>query len=570
MHRVIKSFVKSFSEDYQLDDYSPDKQFEFFCNHCIIQSKAMSSIEAEFVTVDSHDNGIDGLAVIVDGEVINSVEEVEQIFGKQTRKFEVEIVFVQAKSGEKFDLTKFARFSTGVNRFVGELSYEFESENLSAQHEIYKFLLDNASQVKNSLPKISVFFVTTGRYTEAIEWEDEKESLIKRLSKTGYCHEPEVFIWGYEELTNCWNQLNSDYKAKLPFFSAATLPEMPAVNQAYLGVVKAQDLVDNLLLNSDGIMRSQVFEENVRSFLGGENPINEKISKTIKSDYQLRFPVLNNGVTIVSPAVTYAAGNFFMEKYQIVNGCQTCNVLYQNRDELADLMVTVKVVETQNEDVFVQLVNATNSQTKVDDAQFNSLSPVARRVEHYFKAMEENNSQALYFERRDKQFVGSDNIPYLRTYSLKEASRCVAAMFLGRPDLASRFPLRMFRELSSQLYDNKIHEVVYYAACMAMHRFKLLRSNKTIPKDLQRFKWHFLPLVRMEVCGSDHFALTDKRIVGQCEKLISELSSHGPNAVKVFDSVSKTMQNFQDANLDKLKRLSTFEEMKATHLNMRQ
>jgi len=43
---------------------------------------------------------------------------------------------------------------------------------------------------------------------------------------------------------------------------------MPAVNEAYLAVVKARDLVHELLIGPDGSLRTQVFEENVRAFLG--------------------------------------------------------------------------------------------------------------------------------------------------------------------------------------------------------------------------------------------------------------------------------------------------------------
>lgn len=564
MHRVINSFVKSFSEDHQLDDYSLDKQFEFFCNHCIVQSKALARFDVESLTIQSADNGIDGLAIIIDGEVIYSVDDFKLLLASNGRKFEVEIVFIQAKSGENFNIKEFSRFCTGAVRFASELDYLFQSPTLSDQQELFKCVLDNAPRIMGSIPKFSSFFVTTGRYTKSCEWEDEKHSLITNLSRTGYCRDPEVFVWGHEELTKCWNEINSDYAAKLPSFSAAPLPEMPAVNEAYLALVKAKDLVDQLLLNSDGTMRVQVFEENVRSFLGVENPINEKIAETIKSDYQMRFPVLNNGVTIVSPDVEFVGNNFHVKKYQIVNGCQTCNVLYQNRSDLDDLMVTVKIVETKDEDVFVQLVNATNSQTKIDNAQFNSLNPVARRVEHYFKAMGDDSASALYFERRDKQFVGA-GIPSLRIYSLKDASRCVAAMFLERPELASRFPLRMFSELSDKLYDENLHEIVFYAACMAMHRFNLLRSNRMIPQNFQRFKWHFLPLIRLQICGSDTYLLSDKKIISQCEKIIKTCQTHNPVASDVFDRVVTTMHEFENTTLDQLKALSTFQKMQEAH-----
>ncbi len=49
----------------------------------------------------------------------------------------------------------------------------------------------------------------------------------------------------------------------------------------------------------------------------------------------------------------FALADLHMEYFQIVNGCQTSNVLYENREILNDsIMVSLKVVETKNEDVF--------------------------------------------------------------------------------------------------------------------------------------------------------------------------------------------------------------------------
>jgi len=62
--------------------------------------------------------------------------------------------------------------------------------------------------------------------------------------------------------------LSSGYHAKLPAWNSAPLQEMPAVNVAYLAMVKARDLVHELLIGPDGSLRTQVFEENVRAFLG--------------------------------------------------------------------------------------------------------------------------------------------------------------------------------------------------------------------------------------------------------------------------------------------------------------
>jgi hypothetical protein len=160
-------------------------------------------------------------------------------------------------------------------------------------------------------------------------------------------------------------------------------------------------------------------------------------------------------------------------------------VLFENRELLNDVMVNVKVVETQNEDVFSELVRATNSQTKIEGAQFLSLRPINKRVEQFFNTYESEGR--LYFERRDRQYVGQE-IPAIRIFSLHNAMKCVTAMYCNRPDLASRYPKTMYAELADTIFADTTKEIIFYAACLTLYRFNLLVSNSAIPQNMKRFK----------------------------------------------------------------------------------
>ncbi|KJU84432.1 heavy metal translocating P-type ATPase [Candidatus Magnetobacterium bavaricum] len=66
-----------------------------------------------------------------------------------------------------------------------------------------------------------------------------------------------------------------------------------------------------------------VFYDNVRDYLG-ENPVNQKIDKTLKDAKYDIFSILNNGITIVADKKNSNVGRLFsISNYQIVNGCQT-------------------------------------------------------------------------------------------------------------------------------------------------------------------------------------------------------------------------------------------------------
>jgi len=270
-------------------------------------------------------------------------------------------------------------------------------------------------------------------------------------------------------------------------FSNAPLPSISGIEEAYLAVVKAKDFVNGLLLNEDGNLRSNVFEENVRAFLVAENSVNTAISGTIKNKKtSSRFPVLNNGITIVSEDVRVQGNILHLQNYQIVNGCQTSNVLFENRNSLSDdLMVNLKIVETSNEDVFSELVRATNSQTQVDETQFISLRPVVKRVENYFNTYE-GQAGRIYFERRDRQYIGKD-VPSIRIFSVNIAAKAVCAMFLERPELSYRYPKRMYELFTDKIFSEDVKEIIFYTACLALYRLHLLVAGADIPQNMRKY-----------------------------------------------------------------------------------
>jgi hypothetical protein len=200
----------------------------------------------------------------------------------------------------------------------------------------------------------------------------------------------------------------------------------------------------------------------------------------IDEDGRVRFGILNNGITIISPNVKVQSDSIYVENFQIVNGCQTSNVLYENRSILSEeTMLTVKVVEATDTNVINDIVRATNSQTKVEDIQFLSLKPIIRKVEEFFEALAEDSEEEvkLYFERRDRQFVGQ-GIPNKRIFDIKESSRSVASMFLERPDLAAKYPTQMIGELNERLFDEHNKEIAFYTSSLALYRIQLLIGNK--------------------------------------------------------------------------------------------
>ena len=562
MHKIIQAHFDSFIKSFGLDADDESTQFEKFATHCVISSRYSGAFDLDDVVTSVGDDGLDAVAVVIDESVSTSAEDTQAIFSTARRNHDVDVIFIQAKRSEGFDLGDFLKFKEGILRFVNQTPYAATDEVLIESRAIFDEVVKEVPKLRNGRPSLTARYVSTGVYQKPEALETALKDFVGQLTALGYFHEIDVRFMDREDLTKLWVSTYAGIDASLPVFSTATLPNIAGIDEAYLAVVKASDFVNNLLVTSDGNLRGQVFEENVRSFLGEDNPVNASIAATLDSEGASRFPVLNNGITLVCPEVKLQGTTLHLTNYQIVNGCQTSNVLFQKRADLGDVMVNIKVVKTQLEDVFSDLVRATNSQSKVEDTQFLSLRPIIKRVEQYFNAYEGDDSR-LYLERRDRQYVGL-GVPAVRIFSLNHAAKCVAAMWCNKPELSGRYPKRMYEELTDTMFDDSVKESVFYAACLTMYRFNLLVSNSTIPQNMKRFKWHVLAMIRAMICeSSDAIHLNSKQADIQSRKIIAVMEHHGAATTNVFLKIVGILQGLGEVSSDRLKRQALLQELLA-------
>jgi hypothetical protein len=137
------------------------------------------------------------------------------------------------------------------------------------------------------------------------------------------------------KLQQYYRSATSAATATVEFDSKMTLPKIEGIEQAYLGVLPASELMKLVVDEDVDEIRRSVFEDNVRDFQGANAPVNSGIRATLRGDHRQRFAVLNNGVTVVVRDLRVTANSFKLTDYQIVNGAQTSNVLFANRDAYA-------------------------------------------------------------------------------------------------------------------------------------------------------------------------------------------------------------------------------------------
>ncbi|MES1951545.1 hypothetical protein S4A8_11857 [Salinisphaera sp. S4-8] len=542
---------------------SESDQFERLINYCVVSPEVVEGYDLADITTSNNDDGIDGCCITIDQEVIVSAEDCASSLSDGRRQHDVKLIFTQAKTSESMDLGDVLKFNAAIERFCHNLADTPEDPVEKNVKNIYLAALDKAGSIRNGKLSLVARYAYTGKYKKPAEIEKAKAEIIESLEDGGYFSEIDYEILDREGVNGAFRSTMAPIEAKVDAFSVAALPTISGVEEAYLAVVPAKVFVKNMLSDESGRLRAHVFEENVRAFLGIDNSVNSAIESTVNDDnIRSRFPVLNNGITIVSPDVRVQGLSITFVDFQVVNGCQTSNILWLNREKIdSSMMVSLKVIETDSEDVFSDLVKATNSQTKIDDDQFLSLQPVARRIEAYFNSFSDEENR-LYFERRDRQYVGQ-SVPGVKIFDLKLLARCVSAIFLGRPDLSYRFPKKIFSDesISNAAFHEDNREIIYYTACLIYYRVSILFSNKHLPSEARRFKWHIMALFARRVGGTTRPKLTSRKIEKWCETVIDYILNDHKGCREELLSCLETVNTLQPISDDRLKRQAVYEEL---------
>jgi hypothetical protein len=492
IHLVTQSYFDTFSKAFGAP-FEVSKNFEAFGNYCVFSKYSGDSIEVSDLVYDGADPGIDGAFLFLDDRGVFSLEELTEILEGSRREFSVSFVFTQVKSSTSWSKMEIDSFVAAMADFLSEVPGQPHSQYLADVKLMFRKIFENIGRIKNGLPDLHAYFITAAPNTDATEINAAFLIGENALKRRGYSHDTKFVMAHRDIIHEMWLAADGPVEAKLPTIGYAPFPAAPNINNAYVATVRARHFLDSVLKNPDGTARKKLFEENVRDFLGVDADVNSEIAITLGDvEKKARFGLMNNGVTIVASSVRPAGQDIFLRDFQIVNGCQTSNVLSSLDKEVdASVSLMVKLIEASEPSVIDDIVRATNRQSKVEDAQFVSTLSVLRKLEHYFNARGAGETNRLYFERRKGQY-GPENIAPVRIFDVRETARCYAAVSMMRPDLASRYPNRLTGDLLNDVFKPGSLEDVYYTSCYVHYRLKLLISNKKFDGRYSKLRWHIM------------------------------------------------------------------------------
>jgi hypothetical protein len=519
---VVESRLARFQNERDLTKLSQDEAFEAFAGFCVLSGYYEGEFDpGAFRTGGENDLGIDVFGILVNGELLHDSTEVLTVV-ENSKQLDVQFIVVQAKTSPRFETKVISDLADNLRHIFGpaELVYP-ASESVADLRSSIRALYTQISRFAERPPRLRVRYVTTGE--QVAEFVETKLRAAERsLAALERFADVDFGCVTRGELIKLDKQATGAVDANFSMVKKFAMPKAPGVEEAYTGLLPATDLVTNVLTDAGGGIRKSLFHENVRDFQG-YNTVNGEIRNSLlDEDRRRRFAVLHNGITIVARQMRVVGDEVYIRDFQIVNGCQTCHVLFDLRDQLTpEIQVHVRVVHSQDEDVIGGIVAATNLQTAISEEDLTSREQFHKDLEDYFAAHEP--AWRLHYERRSKQYSSRQDVEKTRIVTRPQLTRAYAAMFLGEPSGVGRYQ-QLLEDRRDDLFKQGQQPIAYYTAAAAYYRVEWLIRNRRIEAKYSPVRYHLLAAIMLRLHGPHAVPRNNKKAAEKaCQGILNVL-----------------------------------------------
>lgn len=488
---ILKSYVRDFSEHNALESRPEPEQFERFVNFCVISKQYPRDFDFEDLSIGGGaDSAIDGVAIIVNGNIVQEPEEID-FFLARNGSLSVSFSFIQSKTSAKFSGAQILNFLAGIRNFFGDKSAIPENEDVQKLRVIKERIYKNSISLDGP-PSLDLFFVTTG------VWEDPEHinglvaNELKVLKDRGLFAALNFQCIDAERLKQMYRDVRGRSLREVEFPSLVALPEIQGVRQSFVGSLAVREYL-KLVTDSEGALQLNLFYDNVRDFQG-QNSVNREIDATLKSGTgQAALAIYNNGITIIAKKIERISGKVKLTDYQIVNGCQTSHVIFANRDHISLAShIVVKVIETVDAEIAVNVIKATNRQTEVKVEAFESLSPFHKDLEDYYKARAATRKRPIFYERRSKQYENIPGVKNSQVITLSAQIKAFVSACLAQPQSTHRYFGEVLDSNRDKMFVLGDSLERYYTAASILNRLEGLFKRNVVRSRYKGYKYHLV------------------------------------------------------------------------------
>jgi hypothetical protein len=543
MDLITKGFVTEFLKLNEVKSVSESTDFEKFGSYCTISKEYNALFNVEDILTDPGTIGIDGIGIIVNGKLVDNTDVIDDLKANNN-VIEATFVFIQTKTSSKFEGTEISLFLDTVRSFfIGDRSI-FKGDKMKNFLDLKDYIYENSPSMTKGNPSCKLYYVTTGNWQEDPTLKLIISQKVDELKSTNLFSDVIFEPCDAKVLQKYYRKTKETVQTTFVFEKRVTLPSIEGIQEAYFGITPFNEFLKIVSTETDTI-RNILFYENVRDYLG-DNKVNHKIDETLKNGNFDFFSVLNNGVTIVADKLVATGDKFTVSDYQVVNGCQTSHVLFNNRGlmDIDRVWVPLRLIVTNNDDIKNEITKATNSQTEVKQEELESLSEFQRNLEKYYNSIEGDGR--LYYERRTNQYNADSSVYKTKIISIPIQIKVFSSMFLENPHSVTGYYGTVAGRVGDKIFKKDHKFSPYYASGLAYYRLESYFRSGTIDSKYKQSRYHILMLFKF-ICNSDvQPEFNSKKMDDYSGKIIEVLN----NAVKCLSIFEKAIGIIDSSGMD--------------------
>lgn len=536
MNPIIQAQLKSFKQTNP-NGYKDDAEaFEVMSIFAVENGILGENIDPFKVHLKGDEFGVDGIAINIQGTLCTDEDEATSVLSVG-KNHAAAFHFFQSKTSDSMDYGNVGKFLDAVYDFFTdmELLSGDQIEDLGSARDI---VFETATK---SNPELRCYYCTTGTGEISSPIKTLIESNKERLENLNVFSHISIECLGAKDLQNGFRAATNSISSTINFPNAVVMPAHEKVDEAYIGYISADQLLEMALGDEDAdgnrhVVRS-VFYDNVRDF-NPDSEINKSIIKELMSGDYSSFVFKNNGITVVAKTVSRKRDAFTLTDFQIVNGCQTTNILSHVQGQAKEIMVPFRVIGCSDSDFVSTIIIGTNKQNEVREDQFWALLPFMKDLEIFCFAQE--GDAKILIERRENQYrdVAAERTRVMRATDIMKAA---AAFFFHQPHRAARDHRGIRKEFADKIFLPDHSVELYHAAALALYKFDYLIRTSKIDRSRSIYKYYALFALSVKLWPEANILNASKKAQNNFYRCAMEIIQDSEKFSAHVESVSKRL-----------------------------
>ena len=477
MNPIVRAQLNDFknANDHELDEDSDF--FEVMSIFAVENGILGENIDPFRAHLRGQEFGIDGIAISVQGTLCVDADEAASILSVG-RNHVGSFHMYQSKTSDSLDYGQISKFLDAVYDFFTDLKLlkgDQIEDLVGARDQVF-------AAATRSNPDLKCYFCTTGSGEPSPVIRTLIQSNLTKLEALNVFGSIDISCLGARHIQEAFRAATNSSSASISFPKNMTLPDHDNIEEAYIGYVTADQVLEMALGDEDSQgerhINRALFYDNVRDF----NP-NSEINKSILAELEegdlSSFVFKNNGITVVAKSISRKGDTFTIEDYQIVNGCQTTNILAQAPENAAKISVPLRLIGSSDPDFISKIIVGTNKQNEVREDQFWALLPFMKDLEIYCSG--QDGDERILIERRDNQYR---DVAIERTRIMKPSDlmKTAAAAFFFQPNRAARDHRGIRKEFADKIFLRDHSVELYHMAALSLYKFDYLVRTSKVPR----------------------------------------------------------------------------------------